>query len=86
MAQKALHVSKLIQRSKGGDELGYSGLDRPRRNRDDHKKRDKCIEVTVVNGGKHPYHEEMVEEVKQVEEADANEHQSCLSQKIILNP
>jgi hypothetical protein len=43
-------MAKLIQRSKGGDKLGYSGLDRPRRNRDDHKKRDKCIEVTVVNG------------------------------------
>ena len=74
---------KLILGLKRGNELCYSRLDSTRRNGDDHKKCNKCIELAVINRGKHSQHKEVIEEIKQVEETNANEHQSRLSEKLV---
>jgi hypothetical protein len=68
---------------KGGDKFGNGGLNSIGRHRDEHKKGHQGIEVPVVNRSKVPHHEKMIEEVEQVEETNTNEHQSCMSDKLI---
>jgi metal-responsive CopG/Arc/MetJ family transcriptional regulator len=66
------------------DKFRNGRLNSIRRDSDEHKEGHQCIEVSVINGGKGPYHKEMVKEIEQVEEANTDEHHSCMSEKLIF--
>lgn len=68
----------------GRDEFGNRCLHGTRRDSNNHEECHQGIELPIIDRGKGPDHEEVVQKIKEVEEANADKHQHGMPEKLVF--
>ncbi len=84
MSKQFFHLIISIPTLERRNEFCNGGLNSACRNRDDHEEGHQGIQVTIIDWRKQSNHKEMIKEVEQVEEANADKHQSGVPDKFVL--